>query len=155
MDEILSRYCKRIDFESYEDFYANYTCTMPENFNFAYDVVDEWARISPEKTALLWTNDEEEIKSWTFGEIKRLSDKAANVFLKLGLKKGDVVMLILKQRPEVWILMTALEKIGAVCIPGTYQLTRKDLVYRCKIADVKMLISVDDDEIIENIKNST
>ena len=154
MDEILLRYCKRIEFESYEDFYANYTCNAPENFNFAYDVVDEWARICPEKTALLWTNDDEEMKSWTFSEIKRLSDKAANVFLRLGLKKGDVVMLILKQRPEVWILMTALEKIGAVCIPGTYQLTRKDLEYRCKIADVKMIVSVDDDEILGNITSA-
>jgi acetyl-CoA synthetase len=154
MDEILSRYCPRIEFESYEDFYANYCCRIPENFNFAYDVVDEWARIKPEKTALVWTNDDEEMKSWTFGEMKRLSDKAANVFLNLGLKKGGVVMLILKQRPEVWILMIALEKIGAVCIPGTYQLTRKDIVYRCNIAEVKMLVSVDDDELLRNISSA-
>ena len=151
MDEILSRYCPRIEFDSYEDFYSNYACSVPSNFNFAYDVVDEWARLKPEKKALLWTNDDEEMKSWTFGEIKRLSDRAANVLLGLGIKKGDVVMLILKQRPDVWILMTALEKIGAVCIPGTYQLTRKDLVYRCNIAEVKMLISTDDDELIDNI----
>jgi len=154
MDEILSRYCPRIEFENYEDFYANYFCKVPENFNFAYDVADEWARLKPEKTALVWTNDEEDIRSWTFGEMKRLSDKAANLLLSLGLKKGDVVMLILKQRPEVWILMTALEKIGAVCIPGTYQLTRKDIVYRCNIAEVKMLISVDDGELLENISSA-
>ena len=154
MDEILSRYCPRIEFDSYEDFFENYICTVPENFNFAYDVVDEWARINPDKPALLWTGDSEEMKSFSFGDIKRLSNKAANVFLKLGLKKGDVVMLVLKQRPEVWILMTALEKIGAVCIPGTYQLTRSDLVYRCKIADVKMLVSVDDAELLENINSA-
>ena len=63
MNEILSRYCPRIEFDSYEDFYANYTCRVPPDFNFAYDVVDEWARLKPEKTALLWTNDEEEVKS--------------------------------------------------------------------------------------------
>jgi len=154
MDEILSRYCPRIEFDSYEDFYANYICKIPENFNFAYDVVDEWARIMPEKTALLWTNDDEEMKSWTFGDMKRLSDKAANVLLGLGIRKGDVVMLVLKQRPEVWILMIALEKIGAVCIPGTYQLTRKDIVYRCNIAEVKMLISVDDRELLDNISSA-
>jgi acetyl-CoA synthetase len=154
MDEILSRYCPRIEFDSYEDFYTNYRCLVPENFNFAYDVVDEWARIKPDKTALVWTNDEEEVKSWTFFEIKRLSDKAANFLLGIGLKKGDVVMLILKQRPEVWILMTALEKIGAVCIPGTYQLTQSDIVYRCNIAEVKMLISVDDSELLDNISGA-
>jgi len=155
MNEILSRYCPRIEFESYEDFYANYTCKTPENFNFAYDIVDEWARLKAEKTALVWTNDEEEMKSLTFGEIKRLSDKAANVFLGMGIKKGDVVMLILKQRPEVWILMVALEKIGAVCIPGTYQLTQKDIVYRCNIAEVKMLVAVDDSELLENITGAS
>ena len=151
MNEILSRYCPRIEFDSYEDFYANYTVNVPPNFNFAYDVVDGWAALKPEKTALVWTNDDEVMASWTFGEMKRLSDKAANALLGLGIKKGDVVMLILKQRPEVWVLMLALEKIGAVCIPGTYQLTHKDLVYRCNIAEVKMLISVDDEELIENI----
>ena len=151
MNEIVSRFCPRIDFDSYEDFYANYICNVPGNFNFAYDVVDEWARIKPDKTALLWTNDEEEMQLFSFKDIKRLSDKAANVFLGLGIKKGDVVMLTLKQRPEVWILLCALEKIGAVCIPGTYQLTQKDIVYRCNIAEVKMLVSVDDEELLENI----
>jgi len=154
MNEILSRYCSRIEFESYEDFYENYACNVPQDFNFAYDVVDEWARLQPEKLALLWTDDAGTVKSFTFTEIKRLSDKAANALLSLGVKKGDVVMLILKQRPEVWTLMCALMKIAAVCIPGTYQLTAKDLEYRCNIADVKLLITVDDRELLENIAES-
>jgi len=151
MNEILSRYLPRIDFESYEDFYENYKCNMPDDFNFAYDVVDEWARLQPEKLALLWTDDTEEVKSFSFADIKRLSDKAANALLSLGVKKGDVVKLILKQRPAVWVLMCALSKIGAICIPGTYQLTAKDLEYRCNIAGVKLLITVDDGEILANI----
>ncbi|MDR2094537.1 MAG: AMP-binding protein [Treponema sp.] len=154
MNEILSRYCPRIEFENYEDFFGNYRCTVPADFNFAFDVVDEWARIQPDKQALLWTNDTGEMQSFTFADMKRLSCKAANVLLSLGIGKGDVVMLILKQRPEVWILLTALMKIGAVAIPGTYQLTAKDLVYRCTIADVKMLISVDDADLLENIKTA-
>ena len=152
MNEILSRYCPRIEFESYEDFFANYKCNIPKNFNFAYDVADEWARICPDKLALVRTNDLDEMQSWTFSQIKHESDKAANALISLGIKKGDVVMLILKQRPEVWILMIALEKIGAVCIPATYQLTQKDIVYRCNIAQVKMLVSIDDDdELLGNI----
>jgi len=127
---------------------------VPEDFNFAYDVVDEWAKIQPEKLALLWTDDTQTVKSFTFAEIKRLSDKAANALAALGVKKGDVVMLILKQRPEVWVLMCALMKIGAVCIPGTYQLTAKDLEYRCNIAGVKLLITVDDPDVLENIAAS-
>ncbi|MDR2371315.1 MAG: AMP-binding protein [Treponema sp.] len=151
MNEILSRYCPRIDFESYEDFYANYACNVPDIFNFAFDVVDEWAAIDPEKTALLWTDDSGLMKRYTFADMKRLSNKGANALRALGIKKGDVVMLILKQRPEVWIFMCALMKLGAVCIPGTYQLTAKDLEYRCTAAEVKLLISVDDDGLVESI----
>jgi len=110
MDEILSRFCPRIEFDSYEDFYDNYRCNVPDNFNFAYDVVDEWARLQPEKNALLWTDDSEKMLSFTFSDIKKLSDKAANVLSSAGIKKGDVVMLILKQRLEVWVMMCALEK---------------------------------------------
>jgi acetyl-CoA synthetase len=151
MNEIISRYCPRIDFDSYEDFYENYRCNAPENFNFAYDVVDEWAKLQPEKLALLWTDDTTEMKSFTFSDIKRLSDKVANALTALGVKKGDVVKLILKQRPGVWVLMCALSKIGAICIPGTYQLTAKDLEYRCNVADVKLLITVDDPDLLNNI----
>jgi acetyl-CoA synthetase len=151
MNDIISRYCPRIEFESYEDFYANYRCIAPNDFNFAYDVVDEWAHLEPEKLALLWTDDLGGIQRFTFGDIKRLSDKAANALTALGVTKGDVVMLILKQRPEVWIMMCALMKIGAVCIPGTYQLTAKDLEYRCTIAGVKLLAAVDDADLLANI----
>ncbi|MDR2730063.1 MAG: AMP-binding protein [Treponema sp.] len=151
MNEILSRYCPRIEFENYEDFYENYRCKVPDDFNFAYDVVDEWARLQPEKTALLWTDDTRVMKSYTFTEIRRLSGKYANALTALGIKKGDFVMLILKQRPQVWILMCALSKIGAVCIPGTYQLTAKDLEYRCNIADVRLLITIDDSGLLESI----
>ncbi|MDR1105039.1 MAG: AMP-binding protein [Treponema sp.] len=151
MNEILSRYCPRIDFESYEDFYANYTCNVPDGFNFAFDVVDEWAALDGGKTALLWTNDEGTMKRYTFADMKRLSGRAANALSAMGIGKGDVVMLILKQRPEVWMLMCALMKLGAVCIPGTWQLTAKDLEYRCNIAGVKLLISGTDPQLMENI----
>ncbi|MDR2049130.1 MAG: AMP-binding protein, partial [Treponema sp.] len=152
MNDILSRFCPRIEFDSYEDFFENYRCIVPDDFNFARDVVDKWAEIDPGKPALLWTNDEREMKSYSFSDMKKYSCKAANALESLGIKKGDVVMLILKQRPEVWINMLALEKIGAVCIPGTYQLTQKDLVYRCNIAGVKALITVDDEELLANME---
>jgi acetyl-CoA synthetase len=152
MNEILSRYCPRIEFDSYEDFYANYRCNVPEDFNFAFDVVDEWARLDPAKLALRWTDDGGAMRSYSFADMKRLSSKAANMLLAQGIGKGDTVMLILKQRPEAWIMMTALMKIGAVGIPATYQLTPKDLIYRCNIAEVKFLISIDDKELVDSIR---
>ncbi len=150
----MSRYCPRITFDSYEDFKQNYICNEPESFHFAYDVVDEWAKIDSEKPALVWTNDAAEMKRFTFADIKALSDRAANVIASFGIKKGDVVMLILKQRPEAWVCITALMKLGAICIPASYQLTPKDIVYRCNIAKVKMLISVDEDEVVRHIREA-
>jgi acetyl-CoA synthetase len=152
MNEIHSKYCPLIDFDGYEDFFLNYRCVVPDNFNFAYDVLDEWARIKPNKLALVRTNDDGDMNFYTFGDMKRLSDKAANVLVSLGIGKGDVAMLLLKQRPEVWVMLNALMKVGAVCIPGSYQLTEKDIVYRCNIAEVKLLISVDDDDLVGNIR---
>lgn len=154
MSELMRRYCPRIEFDSYEDFKANYRCVEPESFNFAYDVVDEWARIQPDKLALVWTNDAGDVQRFTFTDIKKMSDRAANVFAAQGVKKGTVVMLILRQRPEVWICMTALMKLGAICIPASYQLTPKDISYRCNIADVEVLVSVDEEEIVGHIQSA-
>ena len=116
--------------------------------------MDEWAKEAPEKPALLWCNDEDPDKLFTFADMSRLSAQAANVLASLGIQKGDAVLLMLKQRPEVWITMLALQKLGAVVIPATYQLTTKDIVYRCNAANVKALITVDDPGMIDYIDQS-
>ncbi len=149
----LSKYLPRIDFESYEDFKKNYKLNIPENFNFGYDIVDEYARLEPAKPALIWLNDDGEEKHFTFGDVKEQSDRIANVLISLGIKKGERVMLILKQRPEVWFTLVALCKIGAIAIPASFQLTEKDIVYRCEAAEVRMLIAAEDDVIIGHIRN--
>ena len=127
MNHILSKYCPRIDFDSYEDFLENFKIDVPADFNFAYDVVDEWARVEPEKRALLWCDDAGEERVFTFTDISKLSNRAANAFSKLGIGKGDVVMVILRRRWEYWVTAMALCKIGATIIPASLQLTKKDI----------------------------
>ena len=135
MDYILKKYCPRIEFDSYEDFFANLTINVPEAFNFGYDVVDEWARVEPDKRALLWCDDAGDERTFTFTDISRLSNKAANAFRKLGIGKGDIVMCILRRRWEYWVCATALHKLGVILIPATLQLTKKDIVYRGNAAE--------------------
>ncbi len=154
MDHILKKYCPQIEFESYEDFCEHFTINTPEHFNFGYDVVDEWARVEPDKLALVWTNDEGDVKSYTFADVKRHSDQAANFFKKYGIGKNDVVMLILRQRPEVWSSLVGLHKLGAVCIPASFQLTTHDIVYRCNAAEVKMIITVSEQGLLDYIRAS-
>ena len=95
---MLERFLPRIEFDSYEDFKKNYTVNVPENFNFGFDIVDAWAKEDKNKRALVWCNDFNEEHIFTFDDISRLSNKAANYFKSLGLKKGSVVMLILRRR---------------------------------------------------------
>lgn len=154
MDYILKKYCPRIDFDSYEDFYENFRIEVPETFNFAYDVVDEWARVEPEKRALVWCDDAGCERVFTFTDISLLSNKAANAFRELGIGKGDVVMCILRRRWEYWVVAMALCKLGATIIPATLQLTAKDIAYRAQSADVKMLVCVNDDYVCSQAESA-
>lgn len=149
--DFLKKFLPRIDFESYADFKQNYKVNIPENFNFAYDIADEYARLDPGKLALVHVDDDKNVTNYTFADLKTASDKAANFFTTHGISRGDTVMLMLKQRPEVWVSILALNKIGAVCIPATFQLTPKDIVYRCEAASVKMICSTDDPESVRHI----
>jgi len=141
---MIERFLKQTHFESVEDYNKNLEFIIPEHFNFAYDVMDAWAAEAPEKLALLWTNDQgEEIRA-TYAQLKEQSDQAASYLQSLGIGKGDPVMLILKRRYEWWIIMLALCKIGAIVIPATHMLTKKDIIYRNTRASVKAIICVDD-----------
>ncbi len=147
---LIDKYC-RTDYTTYEEFYRDFKINIPENFNFSYDIVDELARTSPDKTALVWCNDSGGEKIISFAELRRMSDKTANALTSLGIKKGDVVMSILKSRYEYWYLTVALHKIGAILIPATHMLTVKDFEYRIKAADIKMIISVEGDQLLDFI----
>ncbi len=151
---LLERFLPRIEFDSYEDFKQNYQVNVPENFNFAYDIVDEWAKLDKTKKALVWCDDHGSEREFTFEELRRLSNQAAHFFMDHGIGKGDVVMLILRRRFEYWICALALCKIGATLIPATLQLTPKDIVYRCNAAEVKMVVCVDDAEVLDHVEQS-
>ena len=154
MDHVLKKYCPRIEFDSYEDFAENFVIEVPEAFNFGFDVVDEWARVEPDKRALLWCNDRGEERTFTFTDIKHLSNQAANAFADMGIGKGDVVLCILRRRWEYWVCAVALCKLGATIIPASLQLTRKDVVYRVNSADVKAIVAVNDDYVCTQVEEA-
>ncbi len=151
---MLERFLKQTTFTSQEDFQKNFKFIVPENFNFAYDVMDAWAEETPDRLALLWCNDQGEERRFTFTDIRRESNKAASYLLSLGIKKGDFVMLILKRRYQFWITMLALHKIGAVAIPATFLLTKKDIIYRVKAADIKAVVTCGDEEIVRHVNEA-
>lgn len=136
-----NRFLQETEYSSYEDYFENGRIVVPENFNYAYDVVDVLAKENPELKALYWTNDEGEKKVFTFKDISDLSNQAANILLEAGIAKGDRVLLFLRRRYEYWYMMMALHKIGAVAIPSTSQLKSHDIEYRLKMANVKGIVA--------------
>ena len=151
---MIERFLKQTTFASQEDYANNLEFIIPDNFNFAYDVMDEWAKEQPNKLALLWTNDEGECIRFSFKDIKEQSDRAAAYLMSLGIGSGDMVMLILKRRYEFWLAMLALHKIGAVAIPATHMLTTHDIVYRNNRASVKAIICAGEEYIMEQVIGS-
>ena len=123
----------------------------PDNFNFGYDVVDAIAARTPEKTALVWCNAENEAHSFTFSDIRRYSNRMANVFAKAGLKRGDRVMLVLKRHYEYWFAVVALHKLGITVIPATHMLTVSDYVYRIKMAKADAIVCTAHNDVPEKI----
>ena len=148
---MIERFLTQTKFTSEDDYAKHLHLIVPENFNFAYDVMDAWAEEKPDKVALLWTSERGEEVSTTFREFKEQTDRTAAYFMQLGIKHGDKVMLILKRHYQWWLSMMALCKVGAIAIPATHMLTVHDIVYRNQSASVKYIICANDEYITEQI----
>ncbi|MBQ3671815.1 MAG: AMP-binding protein, partial [Treponema sp.] len=135
---------KDCDFSNYDDLRKNFKIKKPDNFNFAFDVVDVYAEKDPEKRAIVWCDDKGGEKFINFRELSVESKKAANFLLSQGVKKGDKVLMILRRRWEFWITIIALHRIGATAVPATNQLLQKDIEYRIDAAKIKTIIACDD-----------
>ena len=150
---LMERYAQ-LSFRDQEDFEKNLRITVPENFNFAFDCVDELERTQPEKTAMVWCNDKDEDAIFTFSDIRKNMDAAARFFASLGIGKGDTVLLILKRRAQFWFAFLGLIKLGAIAVPATHQLTKKDIEYRNNAASIKAIIAVDDESVLLEAEQS-
>ena len=126
----------------------------PKNFNFGFDIVDEIAKGKPEKKALVWVNESGEEHIFTFSDIMKKSNQTVNYLKSLGIKKGDKVMCILKRHYQFWFISVALHKLGAVMVPATNQLTKKDLLYRFQMGDIKAIFCTADGNIKDSVNEA-
>lgn len=127
---------------------------VPDNFNFGYDVIDEIAKNEPDRRAMVWVNEEGEEHIFTYSDLMKKSNQTANMLLAHGVKKGDKVLSVLKRHYQFWFLTIALCKIGAVLIPATNQLMKKDYTYRFKAADVKYVVATAEGEVSGHIEEA-
>ncbi len=125
----------------YDAMYRSFQDRYSRVFNFGFDVVDAWAKKDRNKLAMIWVNQEGEEKKYTFWDLMRLSNQIVNMMIKFGLNKGDRVLIMLPRVPEWWTFTLALIKRGAVYCPAPTMLTPKDLKYRINVAEIKMVIT--------------
>ena len=130
---------------------TKYQLKYPDNWNFGYDIVDDIAVNDPQRTAMVWCNPEGVERRFTFADIKRLSDKTANYFMSMGIKKGDMVLTILKRHFQFWYVSVALHKIGAVMVPATFMLTKGDIEYRVRSASISAVICTDENGVCDAV----
>ena len=133
----------RDSFSSYEELCRDYKITYNDDFNFAYDVLDVLGREKPDKCAMVWLSNDFERRTFTFADMARMSNKAANYFTQLGIKKGDTVLLVLRRSYYFWFCLMGLHKIGAIAVQATDMLTAKDYIYRCNAGKIKCAVVTD------------
>ena len=149
-----TRFLTKDKFDNYEDYIKNAIPTVPENFNFAYDVIDVIASETPDKIAIMWINDTGDKKTISFKQLSQMSNSVANFLSTRGIKTGDTVLLFLRRRWEYWVLMMAIHKLGAIPIPSTNQLKSEDIKYRIQVSDTHTIIAFDDGIIMNEIKDA-
>ncbi len=151
MDLLYQRFCQE-EFDK-NGVLCKFRPVVPEDFNFAYDCVDYIARHQPDRRAMVWCDDLGHQRTFTFGDMSRYSNMTANLLLQNGVKRGDMVMVILKRHYQFWFTILALHKIGAVIIPATNLLTKKDVVYRVNAADVAAIVCTADGEVSQAVED--
>ncbi|MCR4917749.1 MAG: AMP-binding protein [Alphaproteobacteria bacterium] len=149
-----TRFLTKSNFDSYQDYIENGRPIVPDNFNFAYDVIDVIAHETPDKKAIIWVDDKGNKKDFTFLDLSKMSNAVANFLVSRGLTKGDTVLLFLRRRWEYWILMMAMHKVGIIPIPSTNQLKCEDIKFRIDAAESKAIIAFDDGHILQEIKSA-
>ena len=122
-----------------------------EKFNFAYDVVDEIAKKTPDKIAMIYVDKDHNEKNFTFADIRKYSCQTANYFKSLGIKRGDKVMLVLKRHYQFWFSILALHRIGAIAIPASNMFRSHDYIYRFNAADVSAIVCSADSWIADEV----
>ena len=125
--------------------------TPGEHFNFGFDIVDKIAEKSPDKLAMVWVSHDKKRRDFTFSDMSRYSNMTANYFKSLGIKKGDRVMLVLKRHYQFWFSILALHKLGAVVIPATNMLVKKDFEYRFNAGDISAVVCTADGDVAHQV----
>ena len=142
--------------DTYRLMYKNFKWRVPEYYNFGFDVVDRWAEDRTKLALISIDKSGKRDRYHTFYDLKVQSSQFANVLKKIGVKKGDRVLVILQSIPEWYVALIGMFKLGVVPMPGTVLLTSKDIEYRVNRSDACMVLTdMDHVEHVELILDKT
>ncbi len=114
----------------------------PERFNFALEWFDVVAGETPDRPAVQIVSSDLTLRSWTYGELSARSDQVASWLTAQGIRRGDHVIVMLGNTIELWEVMLAVMKIGAVSIPTSTLLSASDLEYRVAHGRARAIVTV-------------
>ena len=123
-----------------------------DEYNFAFDTVDAIAAKYPDKLAMLHLDHNKVERRFTFTDMSKASNRAANYFKSLGIKKGDRVMLVLKRHYQFWFAILGLHKLGAVAVPATNLLQEHDFTYRFNAAGISAILCTADGDVAHQVE---
>ena len=122
-----------------------------DEYNFAFDTVDAIAAKYPDKLAMLHLDHNKVERRFTFTDMSKASNRAANYFKALGIKKGDRVMLVLKRHYQFWFAILGLHKLGAIAVPATNLLQEHDFTYRFNAAGISAILCTADGDVAHQV----
>ena len=121
---------------SYAEIRRRFSWQVPAAFNIGVAVCDRWAT-NENKPALIYEDPAGDVQTFSFDDLKLLTDRLANVFVAHGIKRGDRVGILLPQRPETALSHIAIYKMGAVALPLFTQFGPEALEHRLRDSGAK------------------
>ncbi|MBW8761288.1 MAG: AMP-binding protein [Microbacterium sp.] len=126
----------------YEAARAGFSWPRPSEFNFALEWFDVVAGEKPDRPAVQIVEADLSLHAWTYGELSARSDQVANWLIDIGVRRGDHVIVMLGNMIELWEVMLAITKIGAVSIPTSTLLSASDLAYRIEHGRARAVVTL-------------
>lgn len=113
-----------------------------DEFNFALEWFDVVASADPDRPAVQIVSADLSLASWSYGELSARSDQVANWLRGLGIGRGDHLIVMLNNTIDLWEVMLAITKIGAVAVPSSTLLSASDLAYRVEHSHARAVITL-------------
>jgi acetyl-CoA synthetase len=126
--------------KTYDEVYHSFQWKIPERYNIGVDICDKWAN-QRDRLALIYEDDNGRIDHYTFGDLKKHSNRLANGLKSCDLGHNDRVGILLSQCPETVISHIAIYKIGAIAVPLFTLFGPDALEYRLNNSEAKGIIT--------------